>query len=104
MKILILILIVIILLLAYVIWNLLTKNEKQEDILISYWDYLTKISDLINFSNNKIKEIDQKGSFQSDDEIGFFFNNIKEIQTLLNEFIVNERKEVLDRRNRKGNN
>lgn len=104
MKILILILIVIILLLAYVVWNLLTKNERQEDILISYWDYLTKISDLINFSNNKIIEIDQKGSFQSDDEIGFFFNNIKEIQTLLNEFIVNERKEVLDRRNRKGNN
>ena len=89
---------------AYVVWNLLTKNERQEDILISYWDYLTKISDLINFSNNKIIEIDQKGSFQSDDEIGFFFNNIKEIQTLLNEFIVNERKEVLDRRNRKGNN
>jgi hypothetical protein len=37
-------------------------------------------------SNKKIKEIDSKQIFQSDDEIGWFFTGIKEIQELINEY------------------
>jgi len=83
--------IVIILVLAVVVlgfttFNLLKKNEKQEDILASYLTYLNKISDIIDMSDKKIHEIDVKGSFESDDEIGFFFTNIKMIQDVLNQF------------------
>ena len=83
--------IVIILVLAVVVlgfttFNLLKKNEKQEDILASYLTYLNKISDIINMSDKKIHEIDVKGSFESDDEVGFFFTNIKMIQDVLNQF------------------
>jgi hypothetical protein len=86
--ILVIILSVLILVLSYTTYNLLRKNEKQEDILASYLTYLNKISDIIDTSDKKIHEVDIKGSFESDDEIGFFFTNIKMIQEVLNQFKV----------------
>ena len=48
--------------------------------------YLNKISDYIETTDKKLKEIDSKGTFESDDEIGFFFQQVKNIQTVLNSF------------------
>ena len=79
---------VIILIMGYIIRNLLLKNEKQEDILTGYMIYLNKISKIIEISDKKMKEIDAKGSFKSDDEVGFFFQQIYNIQTILNSFII----------------
>ncbi len=75
-----------ILILGFTTWNLLKKNEKAEDILLGYLDYLDKISRVIEVADNKVKKIDIKGSFESDDEIGFFFKQIKQIQEILNDF------------------
>jgi hypothetical protein len=72
--------------LGYTTFNLLHKNEKQEDILSGYTTYLNKLSDIIDFSNNKLKEVDAKGSFESDDEVGFFFQQLKALQEILNQF------------------
>ena len=72
--------------LGYTTFNLLRKNELQEEILLSYLDYLNKISGIIDFSDQKIKEIDAKETFKSDDEIGFFFEQVKQIQDVLNQF------------------
>jgi hypothetical protein len=72
--------------LGYTTFNLLRKNEKQEDILSGYTTYLNKLSDIIDFSNNKLKEVDAKGSFESDDEVGFFFQQLKALQEILNQF------------------
>ncbi len=71
--------------------NLLRKNEKQEDILVGYLDYLDKISRVIEVSETKMKEVDAKGSFSSDDEVGFFFQQIKGLQDILNEFKLEKR-------------
>ena len=70
--------------------NLLRKNEKQEDILVGYLQYLDKISQIIEFIDTKLKDIDHKGSFKSDDEIGFFFEEIQNIQKVLNEFKIKD--------------
>jgi hypothetical protein len=78
----------LVVILGFTTFNLLRKNEAQEDILASYMTYLNKISDIIEVSNKKIKEIDSRGSFESDDEIGWFFKNIKMIQEVLNQFNV----------------
>ena len=86
MIILVIVLGIMVVVLGYTTFNLLRKNEKQEDILASYLTYLNKISDIIEMSDKKIHEIDVKGSFESDDEIGFFFTNIKMIQDVLNQF------------------
>jgi hypothetical protein len=72
--------------LGYTTYNLLRKNEKQEDILASYLDYLDKISRVIEVSDEKLKQIDSRGTFESDDEVGFFFQQIKGLQDILNEF------------------
>ena len=74
--------------LGFTTYNLLKKNEKQEDILAGYMTYLNKISDTIELSDKKMMEVDAKGSFKSDDEIGFFFEQIKTIQTALNSFVI----------------
>jgi hypothetical protein len=76
--------------------NLLKKNENQEDILASYLLYLDRISRIIELSDERLKKVDAKGSFESDDEIGFFFKEVKEIQEVLNEFQV---KEIQDKNN-----
>ena len=82
----IVILSLMVVILGYTTFNLLKKNEKQEDILAGYMSYLNKITDIIEFSNEKLKEIDARESFKSDDEVGFFFESIKQIQSILNQF------------------
>lgn len=81
---------ILVVVLGYTTFNLLRKNEKQEDILVSYMGYLSKIDVAINESDKKLKEIDKKESFKSDDEIGWFFIEIKKIQMILNEFTIKE--------------
>tara|TARA_R110002049_G_scaffold138466_2_gene298579 strand:+ start:354 stop:632 length:279 start_codon:yes stop_codon:yes gene_type:complete len=77
---------VLVVVLGYTTFNLLRKIEKQEDILSSYLTYLDRISRVIEVSDNKLKTIDAKGTFSSDDEVGFFFQQIKGLQDILNEF------------------
>jgi len=76
---------------SYIIWNLLKKNERQEDIITTQNEYIQTISTIMTESNKKIKEIDSKQIFQSDDEIGWFFKGIKEIQDLINEYNINHK-------------
>jgi len=58
----------------------------QNEILVSYQIYLNKLSDIVELSDKKLKEVDHKGSFESDDEIGFFFQSVKQLQETLNVF------------------
>ena len=92
MIILTIILALMVVILGYTTFNLLKKNEKQEDILAGYMTYLNNISDTIEATDKKLKEVDYKGSFKSDDEVGFVFEQIKSIQTILNAFIIKELK------------
>lgn len=79
---------VLVVVLSYTTFNLLRKNEKQEDILRGYMTYLNKFSEIIDYSHKKLKEIDAKGSFESDDEVGFFFQQLKALQEILDTFNV----------------
>ena len=59
--------------------NLIKKNEAMED-------FINKQSDAIAACDTRLKNIDQKGIFYADDEIGWFFEEVKKIQEALNEF------------------
>lgn len=74
----------------YIIWNLMCKNEKLEDALNKRDEYIDAMSIVMSESDRKIKEIDSKQIFESDDEIGWFFKGIKEIQALINEYNSNK--------------
>ena len=84
------VLIVTLVILKYTTLNVLKKLEKCEDIILSQDEYIRKIQEAITFSENKIKEIDEKGIFKSDDEIGWFFNNIKQIQDFISDYKLNK--------------
>ena len=73
------VLIIIVTILSFALYNLLKKNETLED-------FITKQSDAVNECNNRLKEIDNKNIFYADDEIGWFFREVKKIQDALNEF------------------
>ena len=76
--------------LSFSAYNLLKKNEKCEDIIKSYENYMVNLSNTIDFSERKLKEIDSKGTFTGDDEVGFFFQQLKYLQDQLNNFKVNK--------------
>lgn len=79
---------VLVVVLGFTTFNLLKKNEKQEDILASYITYLDQFSRIIELSDERLKKIDEKGIFKSDDEIGFMYEQIKELQRVLSNFRV----------------
>jgi|TARA_B110000977_G_scaffold55756_1_gene75958 hypothetical protein len=72
--------------LGYTTFNLLRKNEKEEDIIISQNNFINELQSSIEESDKKLQELDAKGSFSSDDEIGWFFNEIKLLQNKLSRF------------------
>ena len=80
---------VLVVILGYTTFNLLRKNEKAEDIINSYYDFFNKFSTQIDESQKRLEEIDQKGIFKSDDEIGWFFNEVKKIQNSISKFKIN---------------
>ena len=48
-----------------------------------YEEIILQVNDKIEYVNAQLKLIDEKGTFQSDDEVGFFFEELKEIGKLL---------------------
>ena len=63
----------------FVIRNLIIKNERLED-------FISKQSEAITACDKRLQEIDDKGIFYADDQIGWFFKEIQKIQEALNEF------------------
>ena len=63
----------------FIIRNLIVKNERLED-------FISKQSEAITACDKRLKEIDDKGIFYADDQIGFFFKEVQKIQDALNEF------------------
>jgi uncharacterized protein YqgQ len=72
--------------LGFTTYNLLRKNEKQEDIVAGYLVYLDNLSRTIEVSEKKLKELDRGGVFEKDDEVGVIFQSILKIQEILNDF------------------
>lgn len=68
---------------------LIRKANKLQNIVERQQQYIDAISIAINNADERLKEVDQAGVFQADDEVGWFFRNLREIQDLLNSFKVN---------------
>ena len=64
---------------CYVIWNLNAKQEVLEDWIVNFMEVIEKIQ-------FDLKQIDYRGSFESDDETGVIFNEIKNIVKQLDNF------------------
>jgi len=86
MEILLVVLGIVIIGLSYVVFNLNRKVIKQEEILEYQVGYLRNVSYLIQESKIYVEQLDEKGAFRSDDEVGVFFNFMKEIQETINAY------------------
>ena len=71
--------------------NQLRKQESQSDYIndlensnTEYYNFFQKLKTQIGQSNSKLKQIDRLGSFESDDETGFAFKELKDIYDDLN--------------------
>ena len=51
--------------------------------ITQYEELILHINDKIEFINSQLKLIDEKGTFEADDEVGFFFEELKNIGKLL---------------------
>ena len=58
-----------------------------------YEGLIIEIQNIIEFATTKMKQVDAKGHYESDDETGFFFQQLKELQELLNGIFENEEAE-----------
>ena len=62
--------------LSYAVYNLLLKQEQLEEWVEDYIDRINEV-------NTKIRQIDYKGYFEVDDEVGQVFEQLKqEVQSL----------------------
>ena len=68
---------------GYVIWNLYRKLEHMESWVESF---IVKVGE----TYNNMMDVDSKGHFEADDEVGSIFQGIKSIITELNESIEEE--------------
>lgn len=64
--------------LGFIIYNLLRKLESAADMIDELIDEQFATIDRLKETFNNLKEIDSKGGFESDDEIGQTFQAIKD--------------------------
>ena len=76
-------LVLVVLLEGYVIWNLTEKTERLEDWIEEYAERIIKTQETLN-------QIDDKGNFEADDEVGVIFQAIKETVDELNQITEKE--------------
>ena len=48
-----------------------------------YESLILQFQQVIKFATDKMKAVDSKGHYESDDETGFFFQQLKDLQLLL---------------------
>ena len=75
--------------LGFTTFNLLRKVEKIEDVVIRYDRFISEYIKQLDNTDKRLKEIDEKGTFKSDDEIGWFFKQIKRLQNDVSRFKTN---------------
>ena len=81
-------LVVILLVFLYILRNLLLKVENYEDVAEEQANYIVKISEIVTKSQKHLKTLDERGVFESDDEVGQFFKAMQDIQKELDTFRV----------------
>jgi len=84
------VLVAFLLIFIYILRNLLIKVEKYEDVVQDQVQYLQNVSDTVRESKQHLQTLDEKGVFQSDDEVGEFFNQMKEVQNELDRYMLPE--------------
>ena len=69
--------------------------------ITQYENLITQFQQIIQFSTEKMKQVDSLGHYESDDETGFFFKQLKDLQILLDNVFEVEIEEKIDAKKEK---
>ena len=58
-----------------------------------YEELILQFQQIVTFATEKMKQVDSKGHYESDDETGFFFEQLKQLQLTLDGMFENEQTE-----------
>lgn len=58
-------------------------HEKAQGLV----DFIAKLSEVLQIAQTHLVSLDEKGTFRSDDEIGFYFEQLEKVQSEINNFI-----------------
>ena len=72
---------------GYVIWNLYNKNKKLEQMVVNQQLFIDGIKGCMKVVNETANQIDSKLWVQSDPEFLSLMENVKQMQTRINDFI-----------------
>lgn len=75
------------LVLGYLIYVNLTKLDKLMVFTETYLMFIANLYFRFRDTHSRLKEVDRRGSFQADDEVGFVFKEILNYTQELDEFI-----------------
>ena len=70
--------------------------------ITQYENLIIQFQQIVTFATEKMKTVDTSGHYESDDETSFFFEQLKELQLLLNDiFEVELTEEKVDAKDKK---
>jgi hypothetical protein len=72
---------------GYIIWNLNTKVVKLEQIAAKQKIIIDSVAAIVEESNKQLHQVDLTEAFKADDQIGFFFRNLQNIQDSLSHYL-----------------
>ncbi len=58
--------------------------------ITQYENLILQFQQIVTFATEKMKAVDSKGHYESDDETGFFFEQLKQLQLTLDGVFENE--------------
>lgn len=64
---------------GYVIYNMYTKYNELEKVAMENQEFILAIQKRVMSQRSYLKQIDRAGSFEADDEVGYFFKELKKI-------------------------
>jgi hypothetical protein len=72
---------------GYIIWNLNNKVVKLEQIAAKQKIIIDSVAAIVEESNKQLHQVDLTEAFKADDQIGFFFRNLQNIQDSLSHYL-----------------
>ena len=76
---------IVIFILGYTTWNILRKYEQSTDTILELEDKIINSKNNINDAFEKMKDLDRREMFETDDDVGQVFKQIKDTIESLNQ-------------------
>jgi hypothetical protein len=72
---------------GFIVYNLNQKVVKLEQIAAKQQMIIDSVAAIVDESNKMLNQVELTEAFKSDDQIGFFFKNLINIQESLNHYL-----------------